>query len=244
MPFKLEDTGERMIPPKEGELSVVYEHHKYAYEETLQYVADKMVLDVGCGTGYGVKICSETAKYVVGMDYNISAIKYCNDNFALGNNSFLNSNALLLPFRTQSFDIAITFQVIEHISDSKKFIDELKRVVKPSGLIIISTPNVADSVKGNIGNPFHINEMGYDDLADLLRKSFESFNIFGHTYKSQGTLMNLIRKLPLYKLGAKFRRSNIVKKQVSKTLGMTKFRTVQENVKNSMDLYAVCINNK
>ena len=231
-----------MIPPQKGELSVVYEHHKYAYEETLQYVTDKIVLDVGCGTGYGVKICSETAKFVVGLDYDLSAVKYCNDNFATENNSFINSNALLLSIVTDSFDVAITFQVIEHISDSLKFIEELKRVVKPSGLIIISTPNVTDSGKRKFGNPFHINEMGYDDLEDLLRKSFESFEIFGHTYKSQGTLMKMIRKLPLYKIGAWFRRSSIIKKQVSKSLGMTKFRTVRDNVENSMDLYAVCKN--
>lgn len=42
MADKLEDTGERMIPPQERELSVVYEHHKYAYDETLQYVTDKL----------------------------------------------------------------------------------------------------------------------------------------------------------------------------------------------------------
>jgi len=95
-PNILEDTGERMIPPQKGELSVVFEHHKYAYEETLPYVADKIVLDVGCGTGYGVKICSEHAKFVVGLDYNLSAIKYCNEKFVAGNNSFLNSNALWL----------------------------------------------------------------------------------------------------------------------------------------------------
>jgi len=231
-----------MIPPENGELSVVYEHHKYAYEETLKYVADKFVLDVGCGTGYGVKICSETAEFVVGLDYNLSAIKYCNDNFATENNSFVTSNALLLSIRSDSFDIAITFQVIEHISDSINFINELKRVVKPSGLIIISTPNVTDSEKMKDGNPFHINKMGYDDLTDLLRKSFESFEIFGHTYDSQGTFIKLIRKLPLYKIGSGFRRSSMIKRQVSESLGMTKFKTVQDNVKNAMDLYAVCKN--
>lgn len=242
MANKLEDTGERMIPPQERELSVVYEHHKYAYDETLQYVTDKTVLDVGCGTGYGVKICSETAKFVVGLDYDLSAVKYCNDNFATDNNSFLNSNALFLSIGTDVFDIAITFQVIEHISDPLKFINELKRVVKPSGLIIISTPNVADSIKGKYGNPFHINEMGYRDLDDLLRKSFEFFEIFGHTYKSQSTLMKMIRKLPLYKIGAKFKRSSIIKREVSSFLGMTEFRTVRDNIENSMDLYAVCKN--
>ena len=242
MANKLEDTGERMIPPQERELSVVYEHHKYAYEETLQYVTDKTVLDVGCGTGYGVKICSETAKFVVGLDYDLSAVEYCNDNFATDNNSFLNSNALILSIGTDVFDIAIAFQVIEHISDSLKFINELKRVVKPSGLIIISTPNVADSIKGKYGNPFHINEMGYHDLDNLLRKSFEFFEIFGHTYKSQGTLMKMLRKLPLFKIGAKFKRSSIIKKEVSSFLGMTEFRTVRDNIENSMDLYAVCKN--
>lgn len=176
------------------------------------------------------------------MDYDLSAVIYCNDNFATDNNSFLNSNALFLSIGTDVFDIAITFQVIEHISNSLKFINELKRVVKPSGLIIISTPNVADSIKGKYGNPFHINEMGYRDLDDLLRKSFEFFEILGHTYKSQGILMKMIRKLPLYKIGAKFKRSSIIKREVSSFLGMTEFRTVRDNIENSMDLYAVCKN--
>ena len=238
----LEDTGERIIPPKKGELSVVFEHHKYAYEETLPYVKDKIILDVGCGTGYGVNICSEYAKFVVGLDYDLSAIKYCNENFVIENNSFLNSNALLLSIRDNSIDLAITFQVIEHIADAVKFINELRRVVKPSGLIIISTPNVTGPEKGKGKNRFHINEMNYSSLTNLLTKSFDSFEIFGHTYKSQSSLMRLIRKMPLYTIGARFRRSSVIKKQVSKSLGMTKFKTVKNNVENSMDLYAVCKN--
>jgi 2-polyprenyl-3-methyl-5-hydroxy-6-metoxy-1,4-benzoquinol methylase len=84
---ELRDTGERIIPTAEKEVSFVFERHKFAYTYALNFVDNKKVLDVGCGTGYGCKILSQRAKMIWGIDYDEEAIAYCKK-FYSGENIF------------------------------------------------------------------------------------------------------------------------------------------------------------
>ena len=239
----LQDSGERMIPPQEGEISVVFEHHKFTYDVTAERCADKDVLDVGCGTGYGADILANHARTVTGIDYHIPALKYSEKSYSAENTAYSGMEAVSLAFKDDCFDIATSFQVIEHISDVHKFLKELKRVVKPGGLIFISTPNVSDKAKKSSNNSFHVNEMSYYDLKQLLTSEFNSFEIEGQTYSSGGVLKTMIRKLPLYNWGAMLKRNNKFKKYVSKILGLTSYTSTIKGAATSMDLYAICNNN-
>jgi len=239
----LQDTGERMIPPQEDELSVVFEHHKFTYDVTSKHIVNKDVLDVGCGTGYGVSILANHARTVTGIDYHLPALKYCKNIYSASNIVYSGMEVLSLAFKDDSFDIATSFQVIEHISDVHKFLRELKRVVKPGGLIFISTPNVADKAKNGSNNRFHVNEMNYFDLNELLSTEFNSFEIEGQNYSSRGLVKTMVRKLPLYSWGTILRRNSKLKKYASKMLGLTSYASSTDGAEKSMDLYAICKNN-
>jgi SAM-dependent methyltransferase len=78
----LADTGERMIPPSDKEISFVFARHRFAYQYVSQFVKDSAVVDIGCGTGYGCKLLSERARFVCGIDYDFSALSYCKSNFS------------------------------------------------------------------------------------------------------------------------------------------------------------------
>lgn len=239
---KLEDTGERMIPPEEGEVSFVYSRHRFAYEYALNYVDGFTVIDVGCGAGYGCDLMATKASYVLGVDYSPEAIAYCQARYTAPNLQFSQMNASSLDVN-QIFDVATSFQVIEHMEDVNHFIQEMKRVVRPGGTILISTPNVRTKQKAGEGNPFHFNEMNHDEFVSFIAANFTSFKILGVSYSRPNRLRQIIQKLPFYKLGVHLARRNRIKQVANKALGLTSFSIIESNVADmASDLLAVCCN--
>lgn len=238
----LQDTGERIIPPKEGEVSFVYERHKFTYFFATQYVENKQVLDVGCGTGYGCKILAEKAYFVYGIDYNFDALKYCREFFSAPNICYSQMDSNCLSFGKSSFDVEVTFQVIEHMSDVNAFLRELKRVVKPGGYIIISTPNRPKPLRSKSVNPFHENEMDFEDFQDLMETHFTIFQVFNVQYDSNNWFRTIVQGLPIYKLGIHLKRKSPVKKIANRMLNLSKFKVTEKNCESAMDFLAVCDN--
>jgi 2-polyprenyl-3-methyl-5-hydroxy-6-metoxy-1,4-benzoquinol methylase len=236
----LDDTGERILPTKEGETSLVYARHRFAYQYVSQFVAGKEVVDIGCGTGYGCSLLSEKSERILGIDYDASAVDYCQKNYGKSNIEFRNINACSLKLNEQ-FDVAISFQVIEHIADLSEFIQRIKNVVRPNGTIFISTPNVRKTEKTD--NPFHCNEMDYGRFNSLLSQNFDQFKVFGVTHASPNKLRSLIQLLHLYRLGRVLKRNSKIKRIATNAMGLTQFRIIETEIdKNAIDLLAVCTN--
>jgi len=212
------DTGERMIPPAEREVSFVFARHRFAYEYAAQYAKKRFVLDVGCGTGYGCKLLAETASYVCGIDYDGDAVRYCQRHFAADNVAYAQMNAAALGFRC-AFDVAVSFQVIEHVADVHAFVEQIKRVVKPGGKIIIGTLNVPREKQAEHGNPFHQNEMDYTKFSGLMREQFSNFEIVGVIYGTRNLARRLLQRMPFYRWGAPFEKKELHQKGCGSGLG-------------------------
>ena len=239
--IQLTDTGERMIPTRPGEVSVVFSRHQFAYQYAHQFATGKEVLDVGCGTGYGCKIFSERATYVLGIDHSAEAIQYCRTHFNAPNIEFQQVDASVgLP--NKRFDMVVSFQVIEHLHDVGDFVDRLKHVVKINGLILITTPNVRTVEAAGAGNPFHHNEMNFDQLKRLIGSKFGLYDIIGIGYASPSLLRSMIQKMPLYRcIGLMMKQSSRLKKVATQALDLTHFRIIEDNVaRDAIDLLAVC----
>lgn len=237
----LADTGERMIPPLDEEISFVFARHRFAYQYVSQFVKGCSVADIGCGTGYGCKLLAGQARFVCGIDYDFGALSYCKNIFGSSNIYYAQMNAMSLGLK-RVFDMAISFQVIEHMADVHCFVEQLKQIVKPGGKLFISTPNVPISRQSNHGNPFHQNEMDYHQFRDLLRTKFSSFYILGIFYESNNLFRRVIQKLPFYRWGARLKRRNKIKMLANRVLDLTKFRITDDDLPRSMDLIAVCQN--
>ncbi len=159
------------MPECNGE--IWYEHwHRYALARHLSRHCT--VLDVACGEGYGAAMVAENADRVVGVDISVDAIHHAHRHYShQANLEFITASCDCLPFPDASFDLAISFETIEHIEAQQAFIAELARVLRPGGVLILSSPNKRlYSDAHDYHNEFHVRELYRNELEDLLRETF------------------------------------------------------------------------
>jgi len=137
------------------------------------------VLDIACGVGYGSLHLSEVCKKVVGADIDWAAADYARRQYGSRENlAFTQVDAVRTGFADSEFDAVCSFETIEHIRDANMFLSEIKRVLKPRGVLIVSTPRVECS-DSHPANPYHHQEWSPADFERLLRGSFRNVEVFG-----------------------------------------------------------------
>src|SRR5262245_14338956 len=175
----LEWTGERYLPWVE-EASIGYEHlHRYAY--ATQFVANKKVLDLASGEGYGSYLLSRGAEFVVGVDVDEKTIRHARNKYIKSNLQFKTGTITGVPIEGKNiFDVIVCFEAIEHINDHENLLKEVKRLLTKDGLFIVSTPNKwAYSDEPKYENTFHVHELYLDEFKKLLEKYFRQVKTLG-----------------------------------------------------------------
>jgi ubiquinone/menaquinone biosynthesis C-methylase UbiE len=178
MEDKFEFTGERFVPGAAGE--IWYEHwHRYHF--AAHFVAGRSVLDVASGAGYGSALLARTAAHVVGVDISEAATEHARARYAsVANLQFRAADCAALPFAEASFDVVVSFETIEHIAAQEAFLDEIRRVLRPDGLVVLSSPNKLEySDKRGVTNAFHVRELYRDELAALITPRFPFATWYG-----------------------------------------------------------------
>jgi SAM-dependent methyltransferase len=180
----LEFTGEFLIPDKLPNIDWQdYQRHILRYLFTKKYVKDKIVLDIACGVGYGSYILAkEDAKKVIGGEIKSTLLDYANFYYKKENLSFIRLDCCNLPFSDTSFDLIVSFETIEHLIDSRKFLSECKRILKAGGLFICSTPNRSFRVYKENTPPFHLHEFNLKEFKSLLQDYFSKIQLFTQDY--------------------------------------------------------------
>lgn len=175
----LEWTGERYLPEVGGDLRA---EHLHRYLFALQYCADKAVLDVACGEGYGSALLAQTARTVVGVDIAEDVVKHASSCYGDAQISFAVGDCQNIPLPDHSVDVVVCFETIEHVADQSRAIAEMKRVLRPDGAIIMSTPDAnSDDGAWHEGNPYHVHEMSNQEFAETLRANFRHAWIAGQS---------------------------------------------------------------
>lgn len=241
--------------------------HLYAYRYAENFAIGKSVLDVGCGTGYGIHRLSNKAREAVGIDIWKEGIYYCHHEYG-EKTLFLSASGFHLPFMDNSFDLVVSFQVIEHINPDMviNYLEEINRVLKNNGIFIVSTPNRKIRLLPfqKPWNPDHKKEYDAKELKRVLKGVFEKVDILGLSARKDVYLVeyNRVRQEPLLVypfLIAKhilptyfidiLKRSltkrikiNERSKNMSYNLSVKDFQTSIQKLEVCIDLYGICIN--
>ncbi len=173
----LEFTGERFTP--ECVREIFYEHwHRYAWAQTA--VTGLAVLDAACGEGYGSSLLATTAASVDGIDLSADAIEHARTRYARPGLRFTQGDCLQLPFEDAQFDAVVSFETLEHLADQDRLLAEFRRVLRPSGFLLLSSPD-RRTYRDLTGydNPFHVRELYRDQLEALLARHFPAYRLYG-----------------------------------------------------------------
>jgi ubiquinone/menaquinone biosynthesis C-methylase UbiE len=160
---------------------VLHLMHSFAYVQAMTYAKDRVVLDLGCNTGYGAEILSRSAKKVIGVDVSQEAISAARRQHGDLGIEFQLIDGKRLPFEDGEFDLVISCQVVEHIVDYEIYFNELKRVLSPIGIALFTTPNALLRLDPGMKpwNPFHVREFDHASFKSLLERYFSNAQIMG-----------------------------------------------------------------
>jgi ubiquinone/menaquinone biosynthesis C-methylase UbiE len=155
--------------------------HSAAYEEAARLVPSGQVLDLGCNNGYGSYKLSQYGHDVIGVDVSSDALADAKRRFSAANLEFRQVSGLELPFESDRFDLITSFQVIEHIVEMNPYLNEIRRVLKPGGTVVFTTPNANIRLDPGMKpwNRFHVQEFTPSQLETLLRPIFAEVRLRG-----------------------------------------------------------------
>jgi SAM-dependent methyltransferase len=183
-------TGERTIPGLDEE-NYWFRRHEVVYQRLAQRCEGLDVLEAGCGEGYGADLIAGVARRVTALDYDEATVAHVRARYPRV--EVVHGNLADLPLDDASVDVVVNFQVIEHLWDQPQFVRECARVLRPSGLLMVSTPNRITFSPGRDTpiNPFHTRELNADELTQLLVDAgFASVSMSGVFHGSRLTDMD------------------------------------------------------
>jgi SAM-dependent methyltransferase len=174
------DTGQTELNPERFDPEhtpgrLVEAEHRARYWCASRWAPGKRVLDAGCGTGYGIAmLLAEGPESVTGVDISDEAL--ADAGRRLGDEAELvRADVRDLPFGDDSFDMVVCFEVIEHVDRQRDALDQLKRVLRPGGVLLISSPN-RDVYPP--GNEHHVREYRPEELRAELEERFETVRLY------------------------------------------------------------------
>lgn len=169
--------GERFMPGMSGANEL---EHIHRYAIATRVAQSKAVLDIASGEGYGSNMLAQVASRVIGVDVNDDAVAHARAKYQRGNLEFRVGSCAEVPVEDGTIDLVVSFETIEHHAQHQEMFSEISRVLKPDGVLMISSPNKHEySDVPGFSNPFHVKELYLDEFAALLTKNFSNVALYG-----------------------------------------------------------------
>lgn len=163
-------TGERLTAAITGQVAIEH-YHRYLFARA--FCLGKDVLDVASGEGYGSAQLAQVARSVTALEYSPQTVRIARANFPRANLAFVNADARALPLGDASMDVVVSFETIEHFAGQEAFVAEVRRVLRPDGRFIVSTPDRDNySPTGAPTNLHHVRELSRREFGELLSRHF------------------------------------------------------------------------
>lgn len=155
--------------------------HRSRYHFAGKIVSGRTVIDIACGSGLGASVLLlHGAERVVGIDTSDEALAHgrslLDEDCAL-----VQADGHMMPVRDSCVGAVTSFETLEHVTDPDRFMSEIRRVLGPGGVLVLSTPNVLHTrLRKDFGrNPFHLREYEPEELYDLLSEYFTDVQMYG-----------------------------------------------------------------
>ena len=173
----LEFTGECFVPGVHGNIEL---EHLHRYLQACEIAKDKIVLDIASGEGYGSFMLSDKAAMVTGVDISDEAVNHARAKYRRSNLRYLVGTCADIPLPDCSVDLVVSFETIEHHDEHEAMMLEIKRVLRPNGSLLISSPDkFRYSIEPKHTNPFHVKELYGNEFKDLVDRHFRNSTFFG-----------------------------------------------------------------
>ncbi|MFG6157358.1 glycoside hydrolase family 99-like domain-containing protein [Halomonas sp. 1390] len=198
--IELPETGERFLPKFEGDI-VAEHYHRYLFAR--QHVEGKRVLDIACGEGYGSHLLAGAAQQVIGVDISEDAVAHATEHYRRDNLEYRQGDCAAIPLADASVDVVVSFETIEHHDQHETMLSEIKRVLVPGGLLVISSPDKREySDRPGYANPYHVKELYRDEFEALLTHHFAHHELLGQKLLYASAIMEGdVRNLTTYGSG-------------------------------------------
>lgn len=152
-----------------------------------KFIWKPKVIDVGCGVGIGTNILSQEADYILGIDKNEESIRFAQQLFTREKNNiywstqvdFMEVDVTTETREFVKFDILVCAEVFEHLKESKKLLEFLKKLMNNKSTLFISTPNRnADKIgKDKPNNEYHVFEPTSQEFKNTLSSYFSKVEL-------------------------------------------------------------------
>jgi 2-polyprenyl-3-methyl-5-hydroxy-6-metoxy-1,4-benzoquinol methylase len=180
-------SGERYVPELSGDIESDH-WHRYLLVQDL--AAGKEILDIASGEGYGSAFLAKTARRVTGVDIDAAAVAHATARYQRGNLSFLQGSCSAIPMAQASVDLVVCFETLEHHDQHEAMMAEIRRVLRPGGLLVISSPDKLNySIATGQQNPFHVKELYQGEFEQLLGAHFSHRAFYGQSLVQGSAVM-------------------------------------------------------
>lgn len=140
-----------------------------------KYCKDKMVLDVGCGTGAYTRLIAESTDHVLGLDISRVMLNYAKSKHP--DSDLALADAHHIPLATESTDIVVCIGLFEYI-ERATVLEEINRVLKPDSIAIIMCPSKYSTARMTakiickvLGREYFCREPSYGEMLRLFKQS-------------------------------------------------------------------------
>ncbi len=181
--------------------------HRVRYEKAQQIVSGKNVLEIGCAARGGAAILAETAKKVTAIDISEDQVKWVRAHYPRSNITYLVGDIQAIPFPDRSFEAITCLDVIEHVPEYRKALQQMFRVLKDNGVLFLTTPNKnRNAGKSVIDNEFHFHEFTLEELKNMAGEyGFNLDEITGFSWEKSidshsAGVFSWVRKIDVFKV--------------------------------------------
>lgn len=158
--------------------------HQARYEFAARFVAGQRVVDCACGAGLGSRLFAAAgARAVVAIDVAEDCVRQAATQGHAANVRFVCGSATALPVRARQADVVVSLETIEHLAEDTPYLEEVVRVLTPTGLFICSTPNRTVTNPGTTladrpANVFHVREYTAEEFVARLGAYFGRVELY------------------------------------------------------------------